>query len=46
MQFKRAAVGLTAVFVLAISPRATFASDKTDVVDAVHRYLDAWTQTK
>jgi hypothetical protein len=41
MNFKRfAAATLTIVLTLAISPRPAFASEKTDVVAAVHRYLD------
>ena len=41
MDFKRvAATILTIVFALAISPRSAFASEKTDVVAAVHRYFD------
>ena len=41
MDFKRlAATTLTIVFALAISPRSAFASEKTDVVAAVHRYFD------
>ena len=41
MDFKRvAATILTIVFALAISPRSTLASEKTDVVAAVHRYFD------
>jgi SnoaL-like domain len=41
MDFKRvAAATLTIVFTFAISPSSAFASEKTDVVAAVHRYLD------
>jgi hypothetical protein len=41
MDFKRvAATTLTIIFVLGISPRSAFASEKTDVVTAVHRYFD------
>jgi hypothetical protein len=41
MNLKRAAAAtLTIVFALAINPRSSFASDKTDVVAAVNRYLD------
>jgi SnoaL-like domain len=39
MDFKRAAVTVTVALVCTIGPRATFASDKTDVVDAVNRYI-------
>lgn len=41
MDFKGVATAtLTIVFILAISPRSAFASEKTDVVAAVHRYFD------
>jgi hypothetical protein len=41
MDFRRAAVTtLTIVFTLVISPRSAVASEKTDVVAAVHRYFD------
>lgn len=41
MDFKRiAAATLTIVFTLSIAPRLGLASDKTDVVAAVHRYVD------
>jgi hypothetical protein len=41
VDFKRvAATILTIVFAPAISPRSAFASEKTDVVAAVHRYFD------
>jgi hypothetical protein len=40
MNFKRVAGILTFLFALAIGTPASFASDKSDVVDAVHRYLD------
>ena len=41
MDFKRvAATILTIVFALAISSRSAFASEKTYVVPAVHRYFD------
>jgi hypothetical protein len=41
MDFKRvAAATLTIVFAIAVNPRASFASDKSDVVAAVNRYLD------
>src|SRR5215471_8119612 len=40
MNFKRVAAILTFLFSLAIGTPASFASDKTDVVDAVRRYLD------
>ena len=39
MDFKRFAVILMIAVAFAISSAATFASDKTDVVDAVNRYL-------
>jgi len=41
MDFRRtAAVALTIVFTLVIIPRSAFASEKTEVVAAVHRYFD------
>ena len=40
MNFKRVAGILTFLCALAIGTPASFASDKSDVVDAVHRYLD------
>jgi hypothetical protein len=41
MGFKRvAAAGMTIVFVVAISSGSAVASEKTDVVAAVHRYFD------
>jgi hypothetical protein len=41
MDFKRvAAAGMTIVFALAISSASAVASEKTDVVAAVHRYFD------
>ena len=41
MDFKRvAAATLTIVFTLAISPRLALASEKTDVAEAVHRFVD------
>jgi hypothetical protein len=41
MDFKRvAAAALTIVFAIAVAPRASSASDKSDVVAAVNRYLD------
>jgi hypothetical protein len=41
MDFKRvAAAAITVVFALAISSGSALASEKTDVVAAVHRYLD------
>ena len=40
MAFKRVALISTFVFALAISAPPGFASDKTDVVAAVHRYVD------
>ena len=41
MDFKRvAATGMTIVFALAISSASAVASEKTDVVAAVHRYFD------
>jgi hypothetical protein len=41
MDFKRvAAASLTIVLTLAISPRSAFASEKSDLEAAVHRYLD------
>jgi hypothetical protein len=47
MKFKRiAAVVLTFVLAFAISPRAALASEKTDVVDAVHRYFDNLSASK
>ena len=40
MDFKRVIVTLIVTLAFVVNPRATFASDKSDVVDAVHRYLD------
>jgi len=41
MDFKRvAAAAMTIVFALAVSSGSAFASEKDDVVAAVHRYLD------
>jgi hypothetical protein len=40
MNFKRVAGILTFLFALAISAPTSFGSDKSEVVDAVHRYLD------
>jgi hypothetical protein len=40
MNFKRVAWILAFLFALAIAVPASFASDKSDVVDAVHRYFD------
>jgi hypothetical protein len=40
MDFKRAAASLAIIFALATIPRLALASEKTDVVAAVHRYLD------
>jgi len=39
MDFNRLAVPLIVALAFALNPRPTFASDKTDVVDAVNRYL-------
>jgi hypothetical protein len=39
MKFNRLTVTLMVALAVAISSRATFASDKTEVVDAVNRYL-------
>ena len=39
MKFNRLTVILMVALAVAISSRATFASDKTEVVDAVNRYL-------
>lgn len=39
MDFKSVTVTLVVAAAFAIAPRPTFASDKTDVVDAVNRYL-------
>ena len=39
MNFQSITVIVIAAIAVALSPRATFASDKTDVVDAVNRYL-------
>jgi hypothetical protein len=47
MGFKRvAAVGMTIVFAVAISSGSAVASEKTDVVAAVHRYFDNLDQNK
>jgi hypothetical protein len=40
MNSKRAASILTILFAVAMGPPASFASDKSDVVDVVNRYLD------
>jgi len=40
MKLKRFAGSLTFLFALAIAAPASVASDKTDVVDAVRRYVD------
>jgi len=41
MNFKRVAGSLMFLLTLAITPASSFASDKTDVVDTVNRYLAA-----
>lgn len=47
MDFRRAAAAtLTVVFTLVISPRSAVASEKFDVVAAVHRYFDNLDQDK
>ncbi len=40
MNMKRVVGGLTLLFALAFAAPSSFASDKTDVADAVNRYLD------
>lgn len=40
MNFKWAAGMLTLLFAIALGAPASFASDKSEVVDTVHRYLD------
>ena len=40
MNSKRAANILTILFAIAMGPPVSFASDKSDVVDVVHRYFD------
>jgi hypothetical protein len=40
MNFKRVTLPLMIALAFAINPSSTFASDKTDVVDAVNRYLN------
>jgi hypothetical protein len=40
MNSKRAAIILTILFAIAMGPPASFASDKSDVVDVVNRYFD------
>ena len=41
MDFKRFAVILVVALAFAVNPRAALASDKTDVADAVNRYLSS-----
>ncbi len=40
MNFKRTASILAFLFAIGMGAPASFASDKSEVVDAVHRYLD------